>query len=84
MTVFISHDFRDSASHCLTITPNDVRALLGVLERDRNVSKGIVTTTGEFAPGVYDEFKDFMPHRLELRNGTQLKEWLMEISNEQR
>jgi len=34
------------------VTAHDAQALLGVLTSDRNVSKGIVTTTGEFAPGI--------------------------------
>jgi len=62
----------------LRVSANDVRALLGVLQADRNASKGIVTTTSEFAPGVYDDpfIKPFMPNRLDLRSGTQLLEWL--------
>ena len=58
------------------VPANDVRALLGVLEREQNVSKGIVTTTSTFAPGVEEEMKRFMPHRLELRADSQLVEWL--------
>jgi restriction system protein len=51
------------------VKADDVRAMLGVLTRDRNVSKAPVTTTSQFAPGVFEEFKDFMPHRLELKGG---------------
>jgi restriction system protein len=60
------------------VPANDVRALLGVLSGDQNVSKGIVTTTSEFAPGVYEDpfIKPFMPNRLDLRSGPQLLEWL--------
>jgi restriction system protein len=60
------------------VPANDVRALLGVLSADHNVSKGIVTTTSEFAPGIYDDpfIKPFMPNRLDLRDGRQLLEWL--------
>jgi restriction system protein len=58
------------------VPANDVRALLGVLDADRNVSKGIITTTSTFAPGVEDEMKPYMPNRLELRTGAQLVEWL--------
>jgi restriction system protein len=62
----------------LRVSANDVRALLGVLQADRNASKGIVTTTSEFAPGVYEDpfIKPFMPNRLDLRSGPQLLEWL--------
>jgi restriction system protein len=60
------------------VPANDVRALLGVLAGDQNVSKGIVTTTSEFAPGVYEDpfIKPFMPNRLDLRSGAKLLEWL--------
>jgi restriction system protein len=60
------------------VSAHDVRALLGVLSADLNTSKGIVTTTSEFAPGVYEDpfIKPFMPNRLDLRSGTQLLDWL--------
>jgi restriction system protein len=60
----------------LKVPADDVRALLGVLTREQNVSKGIVTTTSTFAPGVEDEMKPFMPNRLELKDGPRLVEWL--------
>jgi len=65
------------------VTHNDVRAMLGVLQTDRNASKAIITTTSDFAPGVLssDEFTPFTPHRLELKSGPQLIEWLKEINN---
>jgi restriction system protein len=34
------------------VTANDVRALWGVLDEDRNASKAILSTTSTFAPGV--------------------------------
>ena len=55
---------------------DDVRALAGVLLRDQNVSKGIVTTTSTFAPGIEEEMKALIPYRLELKDGKQLREWL--------
>jgi len=58
------------------VPAKDVRELLGVLDVEQNVSKGIVTTTSTFAPGVEEEMKRFMPYRLELRTGPQLVEWL--------
>jgi restriction system protein len=61
------------------VTANDVRAMAGVLYRDQNVSKAIVTTTSRFAPGVFDEWKSFTPTRLELKEGAQLIEWLQQI-----
>ena len=51
------YDQAKAISRHRKVTANDVRAMLGVIERDKNVSKGIVTTTGEFAPGVLDEFR---------------------------
>ena len=64
-----------SAGH--RVTADEVRSLVGVLARDRNVSKGIVTTTSEFAPHVYEEFRDFIPSRLDLKNGEDLRAWLL-------
>jgi restriction system protein len=58
------------------VDADDVRALYGVLSLDHNASKGIVTTTSTFAPGVYSEFARAIPARLSLRNGTELREWL--------
>ena len=66
------------------VTANDVRALAGVLLRDRDVSKGIVTTTSDFAPGIQNEFAPLMPSRIELKNGQVLKQWLSEMYSSQR
>jgi restriction system protein len=61
------------------VKADEVRAMLGVLTRDQNVSKALVTTTSQFAPGVFEELRDFMPYRLELKGGAQLLEWLQQI-----
>jgi hypothetical protein len=61
------------------VTANDVRAMLGVLEREKGASKAIVTTTGQFAPGIFDELSDFMPGRLELRDRASLVQWLRSL-----
>jgi hypothetical protein len=45
--------------------------------RDANVSKGIMTTTATFAPGVPEEWKAYIPYKLELKDGPKLREWLM-------
>lgn len=58
------------------VTANDVRAMLGVLDREKGASKAIITTTGRFAPGIFDELSDFMPGRLELRDRDGLLNWL--------
>jgi restriction system protein len=61
------------------VTANDVRALAGVVSLDQAVSKGIVTTTSDFAPGIQTEFATLMPSRIELKNGVALKQWLSEV-----
>lgn len=60
------------------VTADEVRALYGAVEIGR-ASKGFVTTTSDFAPGVFDEFKHLMPQRIELRNGNALLQWLQEL-----
>lgn len=63
------------------VPANDVRALMGVISRTPNVSKAILTTTSNFAPGVYQEFKDDMPYRLELRPRERLIDDLVRIAS---
>ena len=65
------------------VTADEVRALLGVLSADQNASKGLVTTTAEFAPRIDEDrlLKQFMPYRLELKNGKQLLQWLRRVSS---
>jgi len=65
------------------VTADDVRALFGVVTRDHNVSKGIVTTTALFAPGVREEWKAFMPYRLDLRDGPTFRAWLVGLKEPQ-
>jgi restriction system protein len=64
------------------VTANDVRALIGVLASEQNTSKGIVTTTAAFAPGIWNDptIKPFIPYRLELRDGEQLRRWLLDLA----
>jgi len=62
------------------VPANEVRAMLGVLSIHQNVSKAVITTTSSFAKGVFDEFRSFVPYRLELRDGAALKEWLADIN----
>ena len=63
------------------VTHDDVRAMIGVLSTDPNSSKGLITTTSDFQPTIRSspEFQRFLPHRLELKNGTELMEWLKTI-----
>jgi restriction system protein len=55
------------------VTANDVRALMGVLHCD-GASKGIVSTTSDFAPGISTDplIQPLIPSRLELIPGTTL------------
>jgi restriction system protein len=63
------------------VPANDVRALAGVLMMDPRASKGIVTTTSEFAPRIEDDplIKPFLPYRIELVNGTELLKRLSDL-----
>jgi restriction system protein len=64
------------------VTLDQVHSMLGVLSAAHNVSKGIITTTSNFAPGVYSdpEVRQFMPYRLDLRPRDRLIEWLSQIA----
>ena len=64
------------------VTANDVRAMAGVLSGAGNVSKGIITTTSEFAPGVEEDeyIKPFIPYRLELKPRDKLIPWLISLA----
>lgn len=55
--------------------------MLGVLSAEPNVSKGLITTTSRFAPGIETDsgLAAFMPYRLELKDGDQLRRWLLEL-----
>jgi restriction system protein len=63
---------------------DDVRALLGVLYGERDVSKGIITTTSGFPPKIATDpfIGPFIPTRLELMDGPALQKWLAELSKE--
>lgn len=64
---------------------DDIRAMLHVIQNDRAASKGYVTTTSDFAPGILSpdgEFAEYMPTRLELRNGKAIAEWIEALGGE--
>ena len=61
------------------VTAKDVSRLAWALQRDQS-TKGIVTTTSEFAPGILDEFETLLPNRLELKDGQKLREWIRKIA----
>lgn len=69
-----------AAGHLVTL--DQVHSMIGVLSSAHNVSKGIITTTSDFAPGVYAdrEVQQFMPYRLDLRPQKRLLEWLTEVA----
>ena len=68
--------------HGHLVTANDVRALMGVLQTD-GASKGILTTTSDFAPRIKDDplITPLIPQRLGLINGEQLVARLQEIAD---
>jgi restriction system protein len=68
------------------VDANDVRALLGVLHGDLNATKGIVTTSSDFAPRLLDDpaIKAQVPYRLELVNGPELLKRLSAAAQQRR
>jgi restriction system protein len=64
------------------VSAEEVRAMLGVITGHLNVSKGIITTTSEFAPRVADDpgLAPFIPYRLELKPRDALLRWLAKLS----
>ncbi len=64
------------------VTAEEVRAMIGVITGAQNVSKGLVTTTSDFAPLLQnDEYiKPLIPYRLELKPRAVLLPWLDELA----
>ncbi len=64
------------------VTAEEVRSMIGVLNIDPNVSKGLITTTSCFAPGVLQDpdIARLMPYRLELKAREALLTWLASIA----
>lgn len=64
------------------VSYDDIRALLGVMSGERDVSKGIITTTSDFPPKVLSDpfIAPFLPTRLELVNGRELQRWLTDLT----
>jgi restriction system protein len=60
----------------------EVRDLLGALHADPQASKGVVSTTSDFAPMIWKtpQIMQYVPHRLELVNETALMERLKEYT----
>ena len=64
------------------VTAEEVRAMIGVVTGAQNVSKGVVTTTSEFAPRLTEDeyIKPLIPYRLELKPRDILLPWLDDVS----
>ncbi|HEY7352023.1 MAG TPA: restriction endonuclease [Terriglobales bacterium] len=64
-----------------TVSLEEVDSMLGVMRREPNVSKGIVTTTSTFAPELLQAkgIKELIPYHLELRDRPKLLPWLESI-----
>ncbi len=58
------------------VKASDVKELGHVLQADRGASKGIVSTTWEFAPKIEEDpfIKPYLPDRIELLNGKKVIE----------
>ncbi|MEM6472286.1 MAG: restriction endonuclease [Planctomycetota bacterium] len=66
---------------CNLVTHQEVRAMIGVMAIERYAYSGSITTTSNFAPTICngDEFEAFVPEKLTLRNGAQLRDWLLSL-----
>lgn len=65
----------------LLVTKEQVHALAGVVSLDPKATKGILITTSDFAPRILGDknLARAIPDRIELMNGTQLRQWLGEL-----
>lgn len=63
------------------VTAEEVRALAHVMQADRAASKGVVTTTSDFAPKIRKDplIAPYLPTRIELINGVDLSERLVHL-----
>lgn len=66
------------------VTADDVRAMIGTLTLDPTATKGLITTTSEFAPGIAKDaaIQRLIPERLELRPREPLLAWLEKLAND--
>ncbi|MCH7857602.1 MAG: restriction endonuclease [Gemmatimonadetes bacterium] len=67
------------------VTADEVRSMLGTLSADLKASKGIITTTSDFAPRIEtdERISKFLPTRLELRPRNELLDWLASVAKGQ-
>jgi len=75
-TIRILDQVKKLAPHNV-VTADVVRALFGVVAKDPSASKGFITTTSSFAPGIAKEFRKELRGRLSLRDGNDLRKWLL-------
>jgi len=63
------------------VSAEEVRALWGVVDLE-HASKGVLSTTADFAPGILRDplLRDLMPNRLELINGSLLVDRLIDLA----
>jgi restriction system protein len=66
------------------VTAHDVRAMIGTLTLDPLATRGVITTTSEFAPGIAKDpaIQRLIPERLVLRPREPLLVWLDKLANE--
>ncbi len=66
------------------VTADEVRAMMGVVSANHRASKGVITTTSDFAPRIRSDplISPLLPSRIELISGKQLCEWLRTLSGE--
>ena len=66
------------------VTADEVRSMLGVITGGDNVSKGVVTTTSNFAPRIMNDpyISKYIPYRLELKPKEILFPWLETLSSD--
>jgi len=60
------------------VTRAHVHEMMGVVGADPRASKGIISTTSDFAPRLFDDdnLERIVPYRIELMNGPALQKWL--------
>jgi restriction system protein len=64
------------------VTRAHVHEMFGVVSTDLGATKGIIATTSDFAPNLRTDpgLARAIPFRLELMNGAQLQDWLIELA----
>lgn len=64
------------------VSAEAVRSLVGVVSADQSASKGIISTTSDFAPKIASDpsIAPFIPTRIELMNGRAIQYWLDDLT----